>query len=78
MIAPQKKPFRHIWATGPLGNRARFDCLGDVPFGWAVDGQEKHPIQAIEDMPADAPIENAPPKRKPGRPPKVRDEHAAS
>lgn len=35
---PKKKEWPKF-AVGPLGNRARFDCAGDVPVGWVLEGQ---------------------------------------
>jgi hypothetical protein len=34
---PKKKEWPKF-AVGPLGNRARFDCPGDVPVGWVIVG----------------------------------------
>lgn len=45
------------FAFGPKGNRAKFQSAGDVPHGWKLEV----PIPGTEE----------PPKRGPGRPPKV-------
>lgn len=34
---PKKKEWPKF-AVGPSGNRARFDCPGDVPVGWVIVG----------------------------------------
>lgn len=41
MSPPVPKP--RLWprdAIGPLGNRATFHCVGDVPHGWVLE----HPL----------------------------------
>lgn len=29
------------FAVGPLGNRARFDCVGDIPVDWIIEGEDE-------------------------------------
>jgi hypothetical protein len=39
-----EQPKKREWpkfATGPQGNRARFDCASDVMPGWIVDGMSE-------------------------------------
>lgn len=71
MSAP-KTPKPRLWpryAVGPEGNRARFDCMGDVPSGWTLtEPLPGHPV-AVEMDEVRAAI--APVKRGPGRPRKV-------
>lgn len=56
MSAPQV-PVKKLWpryAVSPAGDRARFDCPGDVMPGWTLE------------VPLPEPVE--PMKRGPGRP----------
>lgn len=48
-----KPPKKREWpksAAGPLGNRAVFQCAGDVPAGWIVDGMTE-PLKRKEPKP---------------------------
>lgn len=67
------KPKPRLWpryAVGPLGNRALFDCMGDIPHGWMLEAPlPGHPSSVdIEDV---REALTAPIKRGPGRPRKV-------
>lgn len=65
-------PAKRLWprtAVGPLGNRATFHCIGDVPAGWTL---ETPPPAAAPTGPPTAAFEPPPVERnKGGRPRKV-------
>ena len=70
MIPKDTRPDRVIvreWprmGISPTGQRARFDCIGDLPRKWRLEVPlpEAEPVVVVEEAP--------PPKRR-GRPPKV-------
>lgn len=81
--APEKPRNWPRWAVGPEGNRAIFDCPGDVPTKWRLEtplpdatrfrvaGEpEVNELTLAEAFGLDA----APPRRGPGRPRKAATE----
>jgi hypothetical protein len=86
-VSAPKTPKPRLWpryAVGPEGNRARFDCMGDVPSGWTLtEPLPGHPVAVeMDEVRAFAAANEAylaPQvkaldglvKRKPGRPRKV-------
>lgn len=63
------------WAIGPLGNRAIFQCAGDVPSKWRLEtplpGTEPPPQDNAHVAPGCEPFPE-PVKNKGGRPPKAK------
>lgn len=80
------QPARKLWpryARSPEGERARFDCMGDVPHRWKLEeplpglvleshfGIKDGDLVSIDGGPLSAAKVYDPPKPRRGRPPKV-------
>lgn len=77
-LAPIKRRLWPRYAMSPTGDRARVDCPGDIPPGWALETPLPGTIEAERaanaldaDSLNDAEAVAAPPKNKGGRPKKV-------
>lgn len=66
--APKKTLWPRV-AIGPHGNRATFQCMGDVPAGWTLEKPLPGDAFIIEDV--YAVNQTDAPKNKGGRPRKV-------
>lgn len=69
------EPNKREWprfARSPDGGSARFDCPGDVPIGWVLNGDTEPLHRAPDTAEPEPPARgDAEARRKPGRPKKA-------